>query len=156
MRRYRGLQLGLSLSLALYFVAGMGMKYVVGRSEVYPVFSWALFGKVPNEQTQFALRILAYDGSPLDDGLLFEQAEGIVAEPHSIAAQHAIRRLGTAATRGTKEEEAEARHLLEQIYLKPGLRYEIVRVRYEPLSRWRTGEREIEPIRSYSTADEDQ
>ncbi len=154
MKRYRILQRGLFWLLALYFAAGLSMKQVVGRGEIYPVFSWALFAKVPNERTVFALRIFAYDGAPLESDFFYEEAEGIVPEPHSIAAQHAIRRLGAAATRGTKEEEAEARRLLERLYLKTDMRYEIVRVRYEPRNRWRTGEREIELIRSYSTVDE--
>jgi hypothetical protein len=135
----------------LYAIAGLGLG-VAGRQEVYPVFSWSLFSRIPNNQSWFAVRLLTQRGEGLADAPFFEEAAGLVRNPQSIAAQHVIRRLGNAVVRGDSVEEADARRLLEEVYLVPDLEYELVRIEFDPLRRWQDREQHVEPIKRYSTA----
>jgi hypothetical protein len=122
---------------------------LTGLHEIYPVFSWTLFSKVPQERIAWGLRIVAYNGQVLDSPLFYEEADGIVSDPRSISAQYAIRRMCRAELAGNAREVKDARRLLEQTYLATGIRYELVRVRYDPLTRWRSGHREIHPLKQY-------
>ena len=51
-----------------------------------------------------------------------------------------IQRLGRASERGEADQVEHYRRLLEQNYLGGEIRYELIFERYNPLTKWRTGE----------------
>jgi len=160
MSSYKALRSFVGWFLLLYFLGGVAASRVPRRilphGEVFPVFSWFLFAKVPQHAERFGLRIHQSEGIDLDPPLFFEEAIGIVHHPHDVTAQRIIQRLGKAEQRGKQAAVQRMRALLEEIYLPPGTRYELVNVISDPLHRWRTGEREVERIRMFTAPEKGQ
>lgn len=153
MGRYQALKLFLVAFLGMYFAIGIAastvLKSFLVHDEIYPVFSWFLFDKVPKERNVFGLRLHQVGEAEISPPLLFQEAEIWVSNPHSITAQTLIQRLGRARLGHSREDVVSIRRMLEKGFLPPDTRYELVRIRYHPLKRWRTGEMQIESLQMY-------
>jgi hypothetical protein len=82
--------------LSLQLLGGLTLP-LLGRSEVFPLFTWALFPEVPNRPLYFRVRIetKAEDGSTrMVD---FFAPDSPVDHRHSITAHMLIQKLGFAA-----------------------------------------------------------
>src|SRR3989344_4144271 len=144
MKEYKQLQKFIIVFLAFYFIAGLLTEVVLpGREKDFPMFfSWFLFSDTPDEKSssQYAIRILEFNGKPLNPPVLFNEAYGIVDNPNSPKARALIRKLGSVAMMGTNRESEQLRRLLEQVYLPNSISYELIFITYDPMQRFKNGE----------------
>jgi hypothetical protein len=62
--------------LFCYLFIGISLEVITKRSEIFPVFSWFLFAKVPPETiTRYHIIIHQYNGQDFKPGISFYQAD---------------------------------------------------------------------------------
>ncbi len=135
-RRYLAfVKIFVPLCLAVYFAAGYAR---IRSTDIVPFSSWALFVFVPNQPAVFTLQIDSLDGRALNPPERFE--DGTFANSHDITAYYVINHFGMAWEKGDAEEIRKFRLLLEKNVL-PAKRvdWELVKITYDPLERWKTG-----------------
>src|SRR3989338_3047370 len=144
MKEYKQLQKFIVIFLIFYFIAGLSTEVLLpGREKDIPMFfSWFLFDQTPNEKwsTEYAARILEFDGKIFNPPILFNEAYGIIDKPNSSKMRDLIRRLVSSTAMGALRESEQLRRLLEQIYLPAPIRYELVILSYDTIRRFQTGE----------------
>jgi hypothetical protein len=159
MRAYRELKWRVATILAAYLVAAAAAQVWGGRDrELFPIFAWSLFSTVPSEPNEYAVRITAIDGAPLEAkpflGDLFGRG---FSSPRSTSELWAVtQRLGDAISAGGSGEVGAMRRLLEANFLcaTGQVDYEVVRLRYRTLDRWATGALgSIEPVAAFGTSE---
>jgi hypothetical protein len=136
MHRYRGLRVFAVLALTAEFVIGLG-GYLTPRHEIFPFASWFLFSLVPFQSSDYDLLI-----HPAEDGgapLPLNQAGKYVSSSHSIVAFQLIQQLGQAQEDHDADLVRRLRQQIEPRFRVPGLRYDLVKVRYAPIPRWTSG-----------------
>ena len=153
MAAYRILRGWVALFLAGYFVFGFS-ALLLPRREVFPVSSWSLFALVPGQESRYALRLLEAGGKKLAEPVLYQEAEGLVVDPHSVAVREIVQQFGLAVERGRIQEQLRIRRMLERDHLPSPCRYELVMITYDPLVRWRTGRYEVRPMAQYASPGE--
>lgn len=124
-----------------------------GHGEIYPFAPWALFCFAPNDETDFAVRLTAVDGQPLDSPQFFEELPHFNQHQRTIGVG-IIQELGRLSSDQQSPEFDRQRRLFESNYLKhisTQTEYEIVRRRYDVLERWRTGNCEsVDVVRTFA------
>ncbi|HUJ71931.1 MAG TPA: hypothetical protein VLZ30_06780 [Verrucomicrobiae bacterium] len=150
MAAYRILRGWVALFLAGYFALGFSTLLLPGR-EIFPVSSWSLFALVPGQESRYALRLLEAGGQKLAEPVLYQDAEGLVANPHSVAVREIVQQFGLAVEQGRIQEQLRIRRMLEKDHLPSPCRYELVTISYDPLVRWRTGRYEVRPLAHYAS-----
>jgi hypothetical protein len=148
MAAYRILRVWVALFLAGYFALGLA-TVLLPQQEVFPVYSWFLFPLVPGQQTRYALQLQEAHGQRLTGPLLYQDAEGYVANPHSVTVDELVQQLGLAVERGRADDQQRLRQVLEKNHLPSPCRYELVAIMFDPLVRWRTGRYEVRPLAQY-------
>jgi hypothetical protein len=147
MRLYRITKLWLSTFLAVYFVIGLITEVYPGR-EVFPFFSWFLFTLAPQAGERYALILHEVNGTVVDPPRIYQDADGLVPNVQSDKMAELIQRLGAAIEQGETGQERQFRQLLEANYLFPNTRYDIVRIDFDPVVRWKTGRYTIKPLKT--------
>jgi hypothetical protein len=138
MREYRRLCSGVAVLLAAYFVGGL-LTLALPQREVFPVYSWFLFSLVPQSGSQYGLLLKEVDGQELAPPVLYQDAEGWIETPHSVTVFKLVQQLGAALEHDGPDAQ-RFRELLENEWLLPQTRYEIVTINVDPIARWKTGE----------------
>lgn len=152
MRAYRIAQRWVTLFLAAYFVGGL-LTLLHPREEVFPVYSWFLFALVPQQRTLYAVVLHEAEGRPLPQPIAYQEAIDVVRDPHNVVVHQLIQQLGAALEKQDAAQVAKLRRLLETNYLPARSRYEVAKIGYEPLRRWRTGEQRTEQLAMFTTED---
>jgi hypothetical protein len=119
-------------SLALGFTSAFDQ-------EIFPIFSWRLFSRVPNHSRRHTLLIQNYNGADFPENCFLEKSE-IIKESELVTVSKLTQRLGTAVRRMDKSQE---RALLEQLttnYLTGTVRFQLVEIEYDPIARRKSGE----------------
>jgi hypothetical protein len=139
---FRTLQKGLAVFLCFYFVAGLSTFFFLGESDknVPPLFHWFLFSWTPNEagQVQYSVRVTSVDGTKLEKPLFYAELDGVI-DLRTGRARDLMNRLARALEAGDSQRASEIREAFEKAYLKRAVEYEVVRITYKPLERFRTG-----------------
>jgi hypothetical protein len=141
-RRYRRTSATLVVGLVVYLTLVVDRERVAGREEFYPASGWSLFSKVPNEVGDYAVRLVSVRSGRLDPPVFLEEAKNLYPGAWSSHAAHnTTQTLGQAIERGDADAAADARAMLERLYLntRAPVTYELVARRYDPLERFRTG-----------------
>ena len=142
MQSYRRLKLLVAAILCGYAAAALVLKVTLRREgEVFPLFSWSLYSKVPGEDADYAVRILSVAGAALDPPLFPQEAQSFFTGTEPSAAFMTMQRLGEALEKRDADEVKAHRRLLEEHHLRGRgiIRYEIVRRRFNTLARWSSG-----------------
>jgi hypothetical protein len=116
---------------------------VPGAEETFPFASWSLFSKVPAVVDDYGLLLTEIDGQPLSPPILYEHSREWFWAANNHGAYCAILDFGRAVDAGDAAESQRRRRLFERLYLgngKVSVEYQLLRRRWEPMSRWRTGE----------------
>ena len=138
LRRLRRKLAGLVI---FYFVAGSAsQKLIPGVDEIFPLFGWSLFSKIPNHASRYTILIHAHEGRPVEPALTFHQAPASLVRGTRSIGRKLIQTLGRAHDEGRHQQVESLRRQLEANYLASGLRYELIFESYDPLQKWRTGE----------------
>lgn len=117
MRSYRRLQRVLLAIFALQLGLAAVEVAVDRKGLVFPATSWALFERVPNRLTLYALRVRAIDGRGLDPPPEPRALATVLPEATSPEARATIEALGVALAGADAVAVAGARRTLEALYL---------------------------------------
>ena len=149
---YRSTKIFVALFLAVYFLAGLYTSNLPNR-EAYPFFSWNLFSKVPQANVrEFALRIVEYKGQRFDPPIFLNEAKGMYSRARLHKYWGPINSLGRNIKSNNKEEIERFRRRVENIFYSHPVTYEIVRIRYNSVERWKTGRlQQVETIAVFTT-----
>ena len=144
MLRYRRLERAVWALLTAYVLAGLYSQLAMrggDRDQLFPASSWALFATVPQQVTDYGVRVLELRGERLAEPSFQDGVRDRLPDLASLDAYRLIQQLGRALGEDDRDGAARARRALEGIYLKGAepFRYEIVRRRYDPLERWHGG-----------------
>jgi hypothetical protein len=104
---------------------------------MFPLSRWAMFNRVDSQVDDYGIRIRSLAGKTVSPPVYFENAGLELSQ--SVTAYHAIQKF---AERTLKQESdaGTSRTLVEQRYLGgPGVEYELVARRWDPLVRWNGG-----------------
>ena len=146
MREYRRIRKGALCFLAVCFTGGLLTLLRLDREvfdrEVFPFFSWSLFALTPQAGPQYGLLLLEVNGRAVDPPRLFEEADGLVAAPHSVTVFQLAQIFGAAVEAGRADRE-HYRELLEKNWLPPRTKYELVKFNSDPIARFQQGGYEI-------------
>src|SRR5579859_7089781 len=150
MREYWCTRRGIALFLAAYFAGGI-LTLLHPEQEVFPVYSWFLFALVPPSLPQYGLLLHEVNGRVVEPARLSQEADGFVATPHSVTAYKLAQQLGFAIERHPLEAESY-RAVLEENWLPPATRYEVVRIKADPIVRWKSGHYDVQLLKTFTSA----
>lgn len=138
MTYYRQVVATVLILLGLYAGIGSITWYRFGY-EIYPIFPWELFSRVPTTVSDYGLRITHLNGQPLDPPVYFEDAPDRFPEARSIIASGDTQSLGAAIERNDQPGITSLRQRIEARYLAaaPSVQYEVVKRQWLPLERYR-------------------
>lgn len=142
MKAYRNLRVFVASFFVLY--AGLGVLLqtnIWSANEIFPIYSWALFSKIPNERDDYALRILVVGKERVDPPLHFQAAGEWFPKADSISAYYSVQKLGRAISREDAGRIEDMRRFFEPLYFGDAghVRYEVVKRSFNPLDRWENG-----------------
>jgi hypothetical protein len=127
-----GTALALTLGPTLVRAAGHRSK-----GELFPLSRWAMFNRVDSQVDDYGLRLRTLAGKPVSPPVYFENAG--LASSQSVTAYVAIQKLGERTVKHDADVDT-SRILVEQQYLGgPGVEYDLVARRWDPLLRWKGG-----------------
>ena len=138
------------LFLVSYFVVGVYAHfYIINQEEVYLLYSWDLYTKVPPRiQTEFAILIHEFEGKRLENPIIFERARGVLysslteyrhATYNKTSIQNIVRLLAPSILQDKTREIERLRMELEKTFLSHPVVYEVVEVTFNPIERWKNG-----------------
>ena len=131
----------------LYFAIGI-LAAPLPRHEIFPFFSWFLFPLTPSEEVSYALKVHKNQGAEIsadgwNQGLIPFKGE------NNIDLHYMCQRLGKAYENQNYEEEEAVLNLLEKHYIRAPYIFDLVKIKYHPVKRWKTGAEETITVRCY-------
>ena len=145
----------LALLLGFYFLIGIALGFSGKRQEIFPIFSWFLFDKVPNTVTRYNIMIHQYQGKDFNPAITLSQGSSFIVGNQEIKARVLIQQLGKAHARGDKNEFSRLRNILETNFFKETTKYELILETYQPIQRWKTGEVKRQSIDFFTLGESD-
>ncbi len=124
-------------ALLLVYGAVLVLRGPTSGSELFPVFKWELFSKVPpREQTSYGVRLLEVDGEVLDEPIYFEEALHLFRSARSPDVPTLVRSWSQHVAAGNFEESVRSQILFEARFLESRpVRYQLVRRTYDIVER---------------------
>lgn len=144
MRTYRYSMLAVLIFAVAYpLVSGSVLTLRWGSTidEIYPITPWTLFCFTPNDEADYAVRLTAVDGQPLEPPTFFDDFVELT-ENERLAAYVLVQEMGRLAGETERSAFATARRVFERSFLRPlarQVRYDLVRREFDVLERWKTG-----------------
>lgn len=126
------------MSLLAQVVVGYA-GWFTPRREIFPFTAWFMFALVPNEQTDYDVLLHGPAIHPQEPPQNFDQSGVFVHAPHSIVSHQLIQQLGDAVEKGDAARIAYLRPQLEEQFAAAHMRYDLIKVTYTPVVRWKTG-----------------
>ena len=136
MAEYRRLKILIIAILISYSFLGVVLQlFISGRNEIFPVFSWALFAKVPNKIDEYSIRIISVNGKPLQKVVSYNNASRWFTKSNSVNAYYTIQTLGRAVSSGNAVKVQEIRKYFEPLYLGDvkTVKYDLIKRSFNPL-----------------------
>lgn len=140
MKKYRRLQSALAALVVGTFALGM-VSAVRPGGEIFPFASWFLFSLVPQRVTSYEIRVHSWGERKFDPPKSLIDVDSLVRSPQSSLVYQLVQRFGRAVEAGDAAESDRAWSLLQARFSSSdGLRYDLVKLTYDPMERAR-GER---------------
>lgn len=136
----RRLELQLTALVAAVFL--LGMVSALRDREIFPFASWFLFSRVPQTVTSYELRLVELDGQKFEPPRPLTKVPLFLRSPQSSTVRDLVQRLGRSVEAGRTNEVNDVLRIFRAHFHQQGGRgsLALVRLRYDPLHRWRTGE----------------
>jgi hypothetical protein len=133
----------LALFVLTYAVVAFWGGKTSPRGEFFPVFNWSLFTYVKPERSLLELYVLRIGDRTFERPVNYFELDAYFpsARQRSTDLRKTMEGISNAAQHGDREQLERLRRVLETRHLSgqgPVL-YEIRRVKFRPLQRWRTG-----------------
>lgn len=138
--------------IVFYFAAGLATRLLPGSREkdIIPFYSWFLFDRVPNGQRSYEIRIRKQNGKTISPPVLFENADGIVAEPKSPKARLITKTMGENSERRDEAGLEQLRKQFEQAFLVASASYDLVITTYDPVARFKGEKPDIRVVKEFN------
>lgn len=137
--------------LIVYFVIGITAKlYTFPKEEVFPIYSWSLFSKVPNTIYRYDIQILTSRGAKLPKPLLYREAKKFVPNTDDISVYITIQAWGKALRMKKYLEANKQQHVFEKLHLYPDTKYQLTQIKYNPIERWKNNTIRIIPVATFT------
>ena len=150
MKRLHRLQTLAAVFLLAQVVVGYA-GWLTPRHEIYPFPSWLLFSLVPNRINDYDLLLHGSPTYPQEPPRPFNQSGGLVRAAHSIVSYQLIQQLGDAVSAGSPAQIEYLCHQIEEQFATAPMRYDLIKVSYDPVARWKTGQVfSSTPVRSFT------
>lgn len=142
---YERMKYCVAASLVLYCVIGIGIKLFTNgayKGEIYPFFSWFLFAEIPKEHYEYRMEMLSLGDVTYDPPLPFSETRDIFLDLGRSPTEYIplIQELGTAVVQEQGDQIAVSRARVETMFSGASGEYRILRVLYDPLRYWNTGQ----------------
>lgn len=143
----RRLELQLTILVGAVFVLGM-CSAIRGR-EIFPFASWFLFSRIPQEVSNYEIWVVEMDGWKIEPPQSLTTIPYFLRSPQSSTVRDLIQRLGRGASAGNPEEMRRTLALFRPHFHKQGGSGSmlLVKLKYDPLARWRTGQMQAQELR---------
>jgi hypothetical protein len=144
-----------SYRLLVKVVAGTALALTLGptvvraaghrsKGEMFPLSRWAMFNRIDSQVDDYGIRIRAIGGNALSPPVYYENAG--FEQSQSVTAYYAIQKFAERTLRQDPDAPV-SRTLIEARYLaRPGVEYELVARRWDPLVRWNGGAFQSEKV----------
>ena len=142
----------MNLPLFLPFLIGIGSQLLIKR-EIFPIFSWFLFSRTPNQETHFKIVIYKHNNQTLNPPISFHQAPQSIAQSGVISATFVIDKLGNSYLQGKQEDIKKQRQILENNYLNGNVEYELIRESFDPIKKWKYNQVEQEILVRFNSGE---
>ncbi len=137
MKKYRRLQTALAALVVGTFALGL-VSAVRPGGEIYPFASWFLFSLVPQRVTSYEIRVHAWGEREFDPPKPLIEVGGLVRSPQSSLVYQLVQRFGRAVESGNQADRDNAWRLLQATFSSSvDLRYDLVKLSYDPMERAR-------------------
>ncbi len=137
MRSYLRLKMFLAAFTSMIFIMGYATLARAPSYEIFPFYSWVMFALTPQEEEDYAVKISVVEGVPLDVPVVFQEAGELVHSAESIAVYQRIQRMGKAWEKG--DTGCGDRAIFEREYFRKRVSYDLVKRRFDPIERWKSG-----------------
>jgi hypothetical protein len=152
MKRLHRLQTFAAMFLVAQVVVGYA-GWFTPRHEIYPFTSWLLFSLVPDRLSDYDLLLHGSPAYPQEPPRSFNQSAGLVRAPHSIVSYQVIQQLGEAVAANDSARVDYLRGQIEEQFAVAPMRYDLIKVSYHPVDRWKTGRiLSSSPVQSFTAA----
>lgn len=155
MRAYRLHALFVGLFLAGHVLGSAAVRFARPSGEVFPLFSWTLFLRVPNQITEAGIEIVEVDGETFDPPRMYQEAGDRFRRARDITADKLVHSMARAHHQRDERRLGELRAVFEDRFLggAPGVHYRLVERAYAPLERWHGGPvHEVRRLRDFVSA----
>lgn len=134
------LQYFLITLLCCYFFLGIYLGKISKKQEIFPVFSWLLFAKVPPENfTRYNIVIYQHNGKNFNPGISFYQADKSMVTKNNVVANTLIKKMARSYGKNQREFD-KLRNVFEGSFLRGKIKYELVKEEYSLLEKHKKGE----------------
>ncbi|MBS0661158.1 MAG: hypothetical protein JSR82_23305 [Verrucomicrobia bacterium] len=135
-------RLELQLTALVVGVFLLGMVSALRGREIFPFASWFLFSRVPQTVTSYELRLAELNGEKFEPARPLTKVPLFLRSPQSSTVRDLVQRLGRCVEAGQAEEVADVLRIFRAHFHQQGGTGSLVlvRLRYDPLRRWRIGE----------------
>jgi hypothetical protein len=142
-KKFRRWKVIIAASLIVYVLVGWGrLLRAKDKREVFPAFHWFLFHSVPLHQTEYTIEVTSAGGRALDPPVNYQLWDGTV-EPDSATLWRLIQIANTYRNQGKLDDANEIKSRYEtQFFIGREFGYDLYKLSYNPLERWKTGEAE--------------
>lgn len=137
MNNYKNIRIILTLIILFYLTSAVALKFYKPTNEIFPLFTWELYAKVPNRINDYTIRIISINDEKLTPPIYYQDSKKYFSKAHSVSAYFAFKKLGEAVRSGKKINIDFERRYIEQIYLSgyKSLEYEIIVRKYNPIAK---------------------
>jgi len=136
-----------------YIVAIPVKKLVFEKEEIFPIFNWSLFSKMPDrENKDIVLLVREVDGLRLTPPVDLMFSAKLNKTPNDITLYYVIQGLGDAVLKEQHDREQIKNDLIVRNFMKgfhKNMKYEIGRRTSNPIQQFQTGGYEFEKLKGY-------
>ena len=127
------------LIVIVYFLLGVFAELTV-NGELYPVFSWQLFSRIPSSQHIHTVEIHTIGSTHYDPPLQFSETDFLFTplQQSPTDYERIVSDLVLAIRENDTESIAQHRTEFEHIFPEEPYEYSIVRVTYDSIEYWKT------------------
>jgi len=144
---YEVLKKGFVFILILYFMTGVFAE-VTGSGELYPVFSWRLFARIPSQVSTHAIEIHELGDTIYSPPIKFSNTKSLFEKLGQSPTDYEkpVRELVQAIRTKNEDEVLKRREIIENIFPWPKYKYSVVEVQYDSIEYWQTGTYEVKEV----------
>jgi len=140
MRYYKFLTRFILIFIFLHLSISFCLRlFIKGKNEIFPIFTWSLFAKIPNKLVDYELKIISYDGEIFTSAEYLYQSDHFSRGVKSITNFKLIQKYGKAVKNKNQKNIKKYQQLINNIvFHDKEVKYVLVKRTFDPIKRWNT------------------